>query len=163
MPTTAESPQETLKPDPKPADKAEHSDNGFVTRDAWLAQAGRFAEKTVDVDGLGKLLIMELSGAARAAIQTQQSRSLLLEQGKSMDKLAYDRAVLLAGVADPSSPEGARRPLFTAGDMDRVLQIGGGKIAKVVEEIERLSGLDVSAPARAEENSDGTPSAAGTS
>jgi hypothetical protein len=160
---TAESPQTKIQPEPTiTAPDPEHSDNGFVTRDEWLAQAGKFSEKTITVAGLGKLLLVELSGLARAQIQAQQSAGLLAD-AKRVDVAAYQRAVLLGGVADPSSPEGARRPLFQAGDMDRVMGIGGGKLAEVVDEIEKLSGLDVGATKRAEENSDGTPSAAGTS
>lgn len=166
---TAESPQETLEPNtvggsgsPPLKKKDEHTDNGFVSRDLWLAQSGKFAEKTITVDGLGKVLIVELSGAARASIQAQQSAGLLGDV-KRVDVGAYQRAVLLAGVSDPTSPEDARRPMFQQGDMDRVMTIGGGKIAKVVEEIEKLSGLDVGAVQRAEGNSDETPSDAGTS
>lgn len=167
---TAESPQATIPATGTTGVKGPtgidpdtgHSDNGFVTRDAWLAQAGKFREDTLTVDGLGKLLLVELSGVARASIQAQQSAGLLGDV-KRVDVGAYQRAVLLAGVADPSSPAESRRPLFQQGDMDKVMQIGGGKIALVVEAIERLSGLDVGAVKSAEGNSDGTPSDAGTS
>lgn len=171
---TAESPQEVLKPDPKkepngiggtgePAlNEVKPEGNGFLNREQWLAQAGRFAEKTIDVPGLGKVLIAELSGLARAQIQAQQSAGLLADS-KRVDVAAYQRAVLLAGVIDPTSPPDARRPLFQGGDMDRVMSLGGGKITIVVTEIEKLSGLDESALSRAEENSGEAPSGAGTS
>jgi hypothetical protein len=162
---TAESPQKTAPDNQEVLDDRKvpsHDDNGFVSRDGWLAQAGRYAEKTITVDGLGKLLIVELSGTARAAIQAQQSKGLLADS-KTIDVGAYQRAVLLAGVADPASPTEARLPMFKQGDMDAVMRIGGGKIAKVVEAIEVLSGLDAGAAKRAEENSVGTPSAGGTS
>lgn len=164
---TAENPQETLataeKQAPAKAPVAP-SENGFVTRDAWLAQAGKLREKTLDVPDFGKVLIVELNGVVRARIQAQQSTGLLSDQ-KRVDVPAYQRELLLNGVADPSSPEGARRPLFTAGDVDRVMQIGGGKIALIVGEIETLSGLDAGATnvERAEGEADGTPSDAGTS
>ncbi len=140
----------------------EKPQNGFVTRDAWLAQAGKFKERTIHVDGLGEVLLMEISGAARAAIQSQQSAGLLSDV-KRVDAAAYQRALILAGVADPASPEGARRPLFTAGDMDRVMGVGASKIEVIVTALEELSGLGAEAVKSAEGNSEKTPSDAGTS
>jgi hypothetical protein len=144
------------------AAKVDASVNGFLSRDAWLAQSGKFKEKEITVEGLGKVLLMEISGAARAAIQSQQSAGLLSDV-KRIDAASYQRALLLAGVADPSSPEGARKPMFTAGDMDRVMGIGGSKIEVIVSELETLSGMGAGAVASAEGNSEGTPSGAGTS
>lgn len=152
----------TVKPTNPDALEPAAADNGFVTRDQWLAQAGRFKEETITVEGLGKLLIVELSGLARAQIQSQQSVGILSDV-KRVDAAAYQRAVILAGVADPASPAESRRPMFTAGDMDKVMSIGGGKIARIVEAIEKLSGLDAKAQETAEGNSGATPSAAGTS
>lgn len=142
--------------------KTNMEEHGFLDRNAWLAQAGKLKEKELEVDGLGRVLLVEITGAARAAIQSQQSMGLIGDV-KRIDVASYQRSLLLQGVADPTSPEGGRLPLFQAGDMDAVMKIGGGKIASVVEQIELLSGLGPAAVARAEENSNGSPSAAGTS
>lgn len=159
----SEAPQTVIDPPKIPDEKkATPETNGWVSRDAWLAQAGKFKEKEVPVEGLGKVLIVEISGAARAAIQSAQSTGLLSDV-KRIDSVAYQRALLLSGVADPSSPEGARQPLFKAADMDRVMQIGGAKIALLVDEIEKLSGMGAEGESSAEGNSPATPSAAGTS
>lgn len=141
---------------------ADEASNGFVSRADWLAQAGKLKELVYPAEGLGKLLLTEITGAARAAIQSQSATGLLADV-KRLDVAAYQRALLLAGVVDPSSPEGARKPLFSAGDMDTVMAIGGGKIAAVIEEIEKLSALGPAATGSAEKNSEATPSAAGIS
>lgn len=146
----------------EPAAAPKAQDNGYVSRDGWLAQSGKFKEEEIEVDGLGKVLLMEISGTVRAQIQSQQSRGLLAD-ARSVDAVSYQRALLLAGVADPKSPEDARTPLFQKGDMDRVMGIGGGKIQQIVDVLEKLSGLGAGAVASAEENSGPTPSAAGTS
>lgn len=137
------------------------TENGFVSRESWLAQAGKLREAEHTVEGLGKLLLSELTGGARAAIQTNQSTGLLADL-KRIDVSAYQRALLLQGVMDPSSPVGDRKPLFSAGDMDAVMKVGGAKIESVIDKLEELSGLGKS-QASAEGNSPATPSSAGTS
>lgn len=133
----------------------------FASRDDWLAAAGKLKEEALHVEGIGRLLLSEISGAARAAIVSNQSAGLLAD-AKRIDAVAYQRALLTAGVVDPSSPKDARVPLFGRGDIDRVMGIGGAKIAVIVDKIEELSALG-NYQGRAEENSSGSPSDAGTS
>lgn len=112
----------------------------FASRDDWLAQAGVLKEEELEVEGLGWLLLSEITGDVRAEIVGQQSVGLLAEQRK-IDAKAYQRTLILAGVVDPQSPPGDRKPMFRPGDMDRVMRVGGGKIAGIVDVIERLSSL----------------------
>lgn len=133
-----------------------------VTRDLWLNASQKLAEEWITVEGLGKVLVSEITAKARADIMTIQSTGLLTEVGKSIDHLRHQKTLLLAGVLDPSSPEGARQPLFQAGDVDKVMEIGASKIAEVIDAIEKLSKLGRYA-ASAEGNSGPTSSDAGTS
>ena len=141
----------------------------FASREDWLAAAGRLAEETVDVPGLGLLLLGEIGADVRADITTDQSAVLLIpdkdEKGvanvRKLDRRAYERRLLLHGVLDPGSPEGARLPLLQPGDIDRVFKIGGAKIGTVVDVIERLSMLGRYAVS-AEGNSNGTRSSDGS-
>jgi hypothetical protein len=112
----------------------------FVSRDEWLNLAGHLKEEIHYVEGLGRLLLSEIAGDVRADIVAQQSVGLLADQ-KKIDAKLYQRTLLLNGVVDPSSPQGARASLFRPGDLDRVMKLGGGKIAEVVDHIEKLSGL----------------------
>ncbi len=150
------------EPEIATAGKASKStEKPFASRDDWLAAAGKLKEAELEVEGIGRLLLSEISGAARAAIVSAQSAGLLAD-AKRIDAVAYQRALLSAGVVDPSSPKEARTPLFGRGDIDRVMGIGGAKIAQIVDKIEELSALG-GYQGRAEENSTATPSDAGTS
>lgn len=133
----------------------------FLSREDWLNQAGLLAEEEHYVEGLGWLLLSEISGDARADIVGRQSVGLLAES-RRIDAKDYQRSLLLAGVVDPGSPKGDRRPMFRPGDMDKVMRVGGAKIADVVDAIERLSALGGYQGA-AEGNSDSIQSGAGTS
>lgn len=133
----------------------------FVSRDEWLNNAGVLKEEEREIAGLGLLLLSEITGDARAEIVGVQSEGLLADRRK-IDAKAYQRALILAGVVDPSSPRGARMPMFRPGDLDRVMKIGGGKIADIVDAIEKLSALGQYAGA-AEGNSEGTLNGASTS
>ncbi len=145
------------------AEATEQVKQAFATRDDWLNAAGHLREATHEVEGIGLLLLSEITGTARAQILSQQSVGLLAEgAGKRIDAGAYQRTLLLAGVVDPNSPEGARTPLFAAGDIDRVMKIGGAKLATVIDKIEELSALG-NYQKRAEENSAGSPNGDGTS
>jgi len=135
----------------------------YASRDDWLSAAGNLREEEYDVEGLGLLLLSEVTGEVRAEIMSDQSAVLLLPEGQTrkLDQRSYQKKLILAGVVDPESPPGGRNPLFKAGDLDKVMQIGGGKIASVVDRIERLSGLG-QYQAAAEKNS-GAENGAGTS
>lgn len=138
----------------------------FASRDDFLNAAGKFAEETFHVDGIGNLLLSEISGEARADIlgsmaSALQSDPTTGEKGK-LDTNGYQRRLLLAGVVDANSPEGDRKPLFKAGDLDRVMKVGGAKIQTVCGAIERLSKMG-RWQTSAEENSEATPSDASTS
>lgn len=148
---------------PKPtAEPAVEAASEFVGRDAWLGVGSKLAEDVVDVEGLGKVLVSEITAKVRAEIMTIQSTGLLTETGKSIDHLRHQKTLLLAGVIDPASPEGARTPLFKTADIDKVMELGASKVEKIIDAIERLSKLGRYASS-AEGNSATTPSDAGTS
>lgn len=133
-----------------------------VTRDIWLNAGQKLDEEWLDIEGLGKVLVSEVTAKARAEIMTIQSTSLLTEVGKSVDHLGNQKTLLLAGVLDPASPEGARRPLFHKDDIDKVMEIGASKVAAIIDAIERLSKLG-RYTASAEGNSAPAPTGAGSS
>lgn len=133
----------------------------FLSRDEWLNQAGVLKEEEKYVDGFGWLLLSEITGDARADIVGRQSVGLLADQRK-VDAKDYQRSLILAGVVDPTSPKGDRKPMFRPADMDRVMKIGGQKIADVVDAIEHLSALGAY-QGSAEGNSESTQNGAGTS
>lgn len=136
---------------PAPAKNAA-PDKKFVSRDEWLNLAGVLKEEEHHVEGLGLLLISEITGDVRADIVAAQSIGLLADQ-KKIDAKAYQRTLIQAGIVDPNSPAGNRTPMFRPGDMDSVMRLGGKKIADIVDAIERLSGLGQYSGA-AEGNSD---------
>lgn len=137
------------------------TENGYVSRDEWLNLAGHLKEEELHVEGLGTLLLSEIPGDVRADIVADQSVGLLADQ-KKIDAKKYQRTLLQHGVVDPNSPVGARTSLFRPGDMDRVMKLGGGKIAEVVDAIEKLSGLGQYAGA-AEGNSESSQNGGSTS
>jgi hypothetical protein len=145
----------------EPMLSAEEVVKKFLSRDEWLNQAGVLKEEEKYVDGLGWLLLSEITGDARADIVGRQSVGLLAENRK-IDAKDYQRSLILAGVVDPSSPKGDRKPMFRPADMDKVMRVGGGKIAEVVDAIEQLSALG-SYQGAAEGNSATTPNGGGTS
>lgn len=133
----------------------------FVSRDSWLNLAGVLKEEEHNVEGLGLLLLSEITGDVRADIVAAQSVGLLADQ-KKIDAKTYQRTLIQNGVVDPESPKGARSPMFRPGDMDSVMKLGGSKIAEIIDVIERLSSLGQYSGV-AEGNSDSTPSAGSTS
>jgi len=138
----------------------------FADKGAWLAAAGRFKEEEHEVEGIGVVLFSEISAAARAEILGQMASAMqpdpeTKEKGK-LDTVAYQKALLLAGVVDPNSPAGSRNPLFKAGDMDAVMRIGGAAVTEAVAVVERLSKMG-RWQVEAEGNSEPTPSGASTS
>lgn len=119
---------------------AEPALNGFATRTDILAAAGRFAEEEHELKGVGKLLLSEVSGAARADILGQMATAI--EDNKLSDPTwtaKYQKSLLRNGIVDPASPPGGRVPLFKGADLDQLMQLGGAKVAAVVDAIERLS------------------------
>lgn len=133
----------------------------FMNRESILSMSGLLKEEDFYVEGVGWMLLREISGEARAEIVAVQSVGLLADQRK-IDRRAYERALILNGVVDPESPKGDRKPMFRMGDMDAVMRLGGSKIAQIVEEIEKLSGLGEFSGA-VEGNSASTRSGGGTS
>jgi hypothetical protein len=138
-------------------------DNGpvYLTRDAMLSAANKLKEETKNVEGLGTLLLSEITAETRADLIGQQATGMMADT-KKFDRKGYERTLIQAGVMDPQSPPGGRSTLFRPGDMDRVMRIGGGKIAEIIDTIERLSSLGQYSGA-AEGNSETTPNGAGTS
>jgi hypothetical protein len=157
---TAEKIEEALN-NGSPIETAEDLVKKFLSREDWLNQAGVLREKEHYVEGLGLLLLSEITGDARADIVGRQSVGLLADN-KKIDAKDYQRSLIQAGVVDPDSPKGDRKPMFRFGDMDRVMKIGGAKIAEIVDEIEKLSALG-NYQGAAEENSSSTPNGGGTS
>lgn len=133
----------------------------FASREDWLNAVGVLKEEELKVEGLGLLIVSEITGEARADIVGHQSVGLLAEH-KKIDAKTYQRQLIQAGVVDPASPKGDRKPMFRPGDMDQVMKIGGGKIAEIVDAIERLSALG-NYGAATEGNSDSTQNGASTS
>lgn len=145
----------------KAAAKAVKEAHKFISRDDLLNIAGVLKEEEHHVEGLGLLLLSEVTGEVRAEIVAAQSIGLLADQ-KKIDAKSYQRTLIQNGVVDPASPKGNRQPMFRSGDMDRVMKLGGSKIAEIVDVIERLSSLGPYQGA-AEGNSEKAPNEDGTS
>ena len=142
---------------------AEPALNGFASRTDILGAAGHFAEEEHELEGVGKLLLSEISGAARAEILGQMATAI--EGEKLTDPTwtsKYQKTLLRHGIVDPSSPPAARTPLFKEGDLDAVMQLGGGKLGKIIDAIERLSRMGRYQES-AEKNSAATQNGASTS
>ena len=134
----------------------------FASREDWFAAAGKLNEEAVTVEGIGELLCSEVSAEVRADIMSDQSAVLLTEgPNKKLDQKSYHKKLLLAGVVDPLSDPESRKPFFAPGDADKAMKIGGAKVAKVIDVIERLSGLGQYA-GLAEKNSGSSQNGAGT-
>ncbi len=131
----------------------------FATRETFLAAAGHLSEEEIQVEGLGWLLLSEISGADRADIV---AKSMMAYQRNELDVKGYQRAVLLAGIVDPSSPQDERAPMFRSADMDQVMKVGGSKLLEAIDVIERLSLMGKYQPG-AEGNLLPTPSSERTS
>ena len=141
----------------------EENGSRFASRDIWLGLAGKLDEAELEVEGLGLLLLSEINGDVRAEIMTDQSAVLLSDDKvKKINRRAYERTLLQAGVVDPASPKGARLPMFKLADMDQVMKIGGAKIGAVIDKIEELSLLGRYMPsAEGKAASNGTQTSAG--
>ena len=160
-------PAET-KPKAKPAEEPKLEEvaatNGHADRSSFLALVGDLAEATVPLkDSKGKqvnVLVRELTGAERADLITLQAEAY--QQG-SLKIREYEQKLLLAGIADPETPKGARQPLLKRGDDTELMKLGASKVQELVQKIEELSNLGAGALARAEGNSETTPSEDSTS
>ncbi len=142
----------------------EPSLNGFADRAALLALGGELEEDTVVIERKGKpsisLLIRELTGDERADLITKQADAY---QNGKVEIKAYQQDLMVAGIADPSSPEGARLPLLKAGDAAAIMKLGGSKVKVICDAIQNLSGMSPEAQTDAEGNSASTPSGDSTS
>ena len=108
----------------------------YATRDDFLGAAGNLAEEELDVDGVGTLILSEITGADRAKIIGKSAQAM---NDGALDLAAYQGSLLLAGVVDPSSPKGARNPLLKEADLGRIMKLGAAKVQEIVDVIERLS------------------------
>lgn len=124
---------------------AEPEASAPVGRDAFLGHSGKLREDTVQVPGLGDVLVKELNGNERAEVIETQAQN----RGK-VDVKGYQRMLLLYGLADPDSPEGARTPLLKKEDLDQAMRIGAAALERLCDRIEELSGLSVDAEKLAE-------------
>lgn len=140
--------------------EAKAAANGFLSRDDLLKAASNRDEETVEIPGLGKVLVGEIGGDDRASITSKQAAAY---QENRIDIGSYQKSLIRVGVLDPSSPPDARLPLLRPADVDAVMKLGAGKVKLIVDAIERLSGMDAAALTRAEGNSVTTASGSSTS
>lgn len=132
-----------------------------LTRDAFLGHAGKPRdEETVHVPGMGSVLCRELSGTQRAKVLEVLAPAA---SGGKVDLGRYQQMLLQLGLVDPESPPDGRQPLLDIAGAQKAMELGAGKVQLIVGTIERLSGLDAGAAARAEGNSDSTQSDSATS
>ena len=134
--------------------------DGALSRDAFLAHVGRLAEELVDVPAMGKVLVRELSGRARAEVLQLLAPAA---SGGKADIGAYQKMLLENGLIDPESPKDERRPLLDVTNRDKVMELGASKVEALCKAIERLSGLDAKAAESAEKNSGNETTSASTS
>lgn len=128
-----------------------------VTREDLLARSGKLKEDFADAPELGSVLCRELTGKARAELIEKQAA------GEGLNLVLYQKSLLLAGLIDSNSPEGARTPLLEEGDADAVMELGAGTLDPILEKIEALSGLGVKGREAAEKSLGEAPSESSTS
>ena len=130
-----------------------------LSRDAFLAYAGKLAEELVELPGMGAVLCRELTGANRAKVL--QVLAPAVQEGGQADLGRYQQMLLQLGLVDPDSPEEDRKPLLDFGQSVKAMELGASKVEALCSTIERLSGLDKrpeKAVASAEGNSEPTAS-----
>jgi hypothetical protein len=132
-----------------------------LTREAFLAHAGKLVEELVEVPEMGAVLCRELTGAQRAKVLEVLAPAA--QEGGRADFGRYQQMLLQLGLVDPDSPADARQPLLDMAGAAKAMELGAGKVERLCSAIERLSGLDKRAAERAEGNSVATPSASATS
>lgn len=123
-------------------------------RNEILARAGKLNEAEVEIDGV-TYIVRELDGLERAHLIGIQATARI---GNKVDLEAWQRQIMLYGVVDPASPQGAREPAFTDADMATVMTAGAGFLEPLVEKIEELSGLGQKAKEQAEKRLGEAPS-----
>lgn len=132
-----------------------------LDKDGFLAHAGRLVEEAVHVVGMGLVLCRELTGNQRCKVLEVLAPAL--QDGGKADLSRYQEMLLQLGLVDPHSPTDERQPLLDIAGAKKAMELGAGKVETICSAIERLSGLDKRAAARAEENSVTTPSGSATS
>lgn len=137
-------------------------EQGYASKESFLTTGRKLAEEIVDVPGIGRMLVGELSGKERAFVIEAQALAQK-DKGDALDIGTYLTQLLRFGVLDPGSPADARTKLFDIGDLSQLLEVGSGKLQALTDAIERLSGLGQKAVASAEGNSAASPSGSATS
>lgn len=128
-----------------------------LSRDAFLSSLGKLAEEDVEVDGLGTVLVREMTGKQRAQLLEVLAPAA---SGGKADLVRYQQMLLELGLVDPADGQ----PLLDMQTSADVLAgLGASKIEQLCSAIERVSGLSKSANERAEKNSETTPSSDSTS
>lgn len=122
-----------------------------LSRDAFLSFAGKLAEELVDVEGMGKVLVRELTGAQRALVLGVLAPAV--QEGGKADLGLYQEMLLRLGLIDPADGQ----PLLDIATAKKAMELGASKVEVLCKTIERLSGLDGKAAERAEGNSDVPP------
>lgn len=128
-------------------------------RNELLGRSGKLKEDQVVVDGV-TYIVRELNGLERAHLIGLQAEARI---NSKVDLAGYQKQLLLRGLMDPESPEGAREPALTEADLDTVMRNGAGFLDPILEAIEELSGLGVEAQKAAKDFLGGTPSGSSTS
>lgn len=123
-------------------------------RNEILSRSGKLAEVDIDIDGV-TYIVRELTGLEYAKMIALHAKARM---HNDVAIEAYQRNMLLAGVVDPESPEGAREPAFVQADMDAVMECGAGFLEPLIEGIEELSGLSAKAKEIAEKQLGEAPS-----
>lgn len=84
------------------------------------------ATSTITVEGIGEVHCRELSAGAVALLQ------------KEANEMSILAAVVLGGVVDESNG----KPMFTAADKSKVLEMPMKPLQEIAEEVLKLTGLD---------------------
>jgi hypothetical protein len=129
-------------------------------RNELLSRSGKLKEADVDVDGV-TYVVRELNGLERAHLISLQAEARI--NGGKVDLGQYQKQLLLRGLVDPETPEGAREAALTEADLDAVMRNGAGFLDPILDRIEELSGLNVDAQKAAKDFLGGTPSESATS
>jgi hypothetical protein len=129
-------------------------------RNELLSRSGKLKEDDVVVDGV-TYVVRELNGLERAHLISLQAEARI--NGGKVDLGQYQKQLLLRGLMDPESPEGAREPALVEADLDTVMRNGAGFLDKILDKIEELSGLNVDAQKAAKDFLGDTPSGSSTS
>lgn len=127
-----------------------------LSRDAFLSHVGQLAEEVIDVAGLGRVLVRELTGAQRARVLTALAPAA---QGAAPDIGEYQKLLLRLGLIDPADG----KPLLDLATVEKAMDLGASKVEALCSAVERLSGLSGKAPESAEKNSATTENSSSTS